>query len=614
MALTDVQLLLENILKAVYGRDVRQSIHDAIKQCYYDGKAGAYDLEARDRAAAAEARMDTFTQLAEGSTTGDAELIDIRVGLDGTTYANAGTSVREQIRNTRVIEVCAEEPTRDNTVMWINEDEDASFDVPEVKDYETSLVDTWSSKKIASKIEEVYNAAFYIPEVNNLYNPALQTPETISPHYYVDGYPYSSPQFDGAYNATALIEIEPNTQYTIGLVPAWDDAVLPWYQASFGLFYYDADEKYIGRLKESEGTFVTPINAKYIRFNYAMAAGIKLDILNDRCMLVKGDTLPSKFTPYVGPISVKERLNGVTGMRIAYRVEEDAILLSTKYTNDKDIQFSLKRKGGNNLFDFDRVYLLNNTSTIPVIHTTTADNPVFIAGGGDWHSPFKVEAVNNIDGDQTDKNYFTGGNHQYNNSGTGSTPTASSVSLEFIADGISLTAGDSGYARTIEMVWINNVQGRNTTKADGSGRAILQERHRMIFDGYEFESLAELIPLEDVILYSWYGFQCFVDPYEHIQYLDGTNRHPKDVSEYSESGDAVTSKMRLYNSTGDSCEIEVDTAFDMGKRAYFSGTNSMFLSDYGKCYTNIANKGTELKADCVYSARGKYRFKSALAR
>lgn len=118
--MADVQALLKSILAAVHGKDVRQSIHDAIKQCYYDGKAGGNDLEARDRAAAAEARMDTFTKLGEGSTAGDAELRDIRVGLDGTVYATAGTAVREQVRATRVIEVGANEPTRDNTVMWLN--------------------------------------------------------------------------------------------------------------------------------------------------------------------------------------------------------------------------------------------------------------------------------------------------------------------------------------------------------------------------------------------------------------------------------------------------------------------------------------------------------------
>ena len=44
-----------------------------------------------------EARMNTFASLQDGSTTGDAEIADIRVGYDGKTYPTAGEAVRGQV-------------------------------------------------------------------------------------------------------------------------------------------------------------------------------------------------------------------------------------------------------------------------------------------------------------------------------------------------------------------------------------------------------------------------------------------------------------------------------------------------------------------------------------
>lgn len=62
----------------------------------------ANETSARETAESAlSARMDSFTSLPSGSTSGDAELQDIRVGSNGVTYSSAGTSVREQIKDVK---------------------------------------------------------------------------------------------------------------------------------------------------------------------------------------------------------------------------------------------------------------------------------------------------------------------------------------------------------------------------------------------------------------------------------------------------------------------------------------------------------------------------------
>lgn len=116
---------LKQIKAARYGKDVREAIYNSIHQCYEDGKAGTVDLIARESIEENQteisklknqvqisetgisenknnidllkARMDTFTSLPAGSTSGDAALNDIKIGYDGTEYPTPGNAVRGQV-------------------------------------------------------------------------------------------------------------------------------------------------------------------------------------------------------------------------------------------------------------------------------------------------------------------------------------------------------------------------------------------------------------------------------------------------------------------------------------------------------------------------------------
>jgi len=72
------------------------------------------------------ARMDTFTNLPSGSTSGDAELQDIRVKADGTTATTAGNAVREQVSELK------NHLSMDTENLWKNDSE--------ISDTETGFV------------------------------------------------------------------------------------------------------------------------------------------------------------------------------------------------------------------------------------------------------------------------------------------------------------------------------------------------------------------------------------------------------------------------------------------------------------------------------------------
>ena len=115
--MASIQEYLDLIKNAIYGKDVRQAIHDGIQQCYYDGQAGAIDLSARQRLDTDEANITSLTSrmstaendinvldsrvdqivAPSGEAPSAAEVSDARVGADGTTYTSLGDAVRGQV-------------------------------------------------------------------------------------------------------------------------------------------------------------------------------------------------------------------------------------------------------------------------------------------------------------------------------------------------------------------------------------------------------------------------------------------------------------------------------------------------------------------------------------
>ena len=82
---------------------------------------GDYESYWQNQIEVERARIDQFTKLEEGSTTGDAELMDLRVGADGETYENAGEAVRTQIKKLdSLAESGAGTGMTEETIIYIN--------------------------------------------------------------------------------------------------------------------------------------------------------------------------------------------------------------------------------------------------------------------------------------------------------------------------------------------------------------------------------------------------------------------------------------------------------------------------------------------------------------
>ena len=297
---------------------------------------------------------------------------------------------------------------------------------------------------------------------------------------------------------------------------------------------------------------------------------------------------------------------------IEYKFSGDDLLLAYGYNNTHDAVVVLNEGRANELFDFSDLKLKPKDVSLEGLET--ADLTSVWHSGTDMHGPFEFLAVNNPDGyhdDSTDPGW-TGGIHTVTIDGN-TIKTAKTKYLHFFADGKPVTDG-YGRCTKFEIRWANEVQAYNCVKADGTGRTSLIEYHDMICDGVRFNEKVRITPTEDIKMQLWYGFQGvgFGSVYTSIMFIDGTNRLVYSTTDGRTSGNNVTSGIKGI-STDHEVEIMVDTNTDLGKRAYYEGTEGAFsIASTGKAYFNIIRKfGSAqvlMEENTNYYLNGSYRF------
>ena len=501
--------------------------------------------------ATTNARIDTFTALTEGSTTGDAELADGR-SVNGKTYTNIGGAIRA-----------------------LSSGDALGINIINTKHLDADLQGLCDYIDLGLTLQQGYIEVGSNTITENAGYQTLRCPCKEGEKYSVDG-------------------------YVVGTTKALVN-------------FYNANGSYVNRLEKVDGAtyknykFTVPsgVASFSVTSRSTGTGGFSPVIRKLKAYSVE------KQKEYV-TTSIKNiypNLYTVYAKRYTYN-SETYIKVMFHYTDTLDMIILFKNCGQSSLLQLYNIYTCSREGTFGDFTKTAT---IIKTSYSDWVGPFKVLATNNIDGDSLDNITLTGGWNGYNGDQTGS-KTATLESINAYVDNKELLNDSTLGGYEFKLIVKNLIQASNTKKSDGTGRNVLRETITYIIKGDgKIEVSNKIEALEDITIKEYYGIQVdnagkYIDS---IIYLNDISKKV-DFTSYNSYG-IKNNPCRRYIGVGGTDYVTAYVEDEgLGRFNYVAeNTATAWNSNYKKSYFNLVRdidlvltegQGTYWKGGYIFSS------------
>lgn len=349
--------------------------------------------------------------------------------------------------------------------------------------------------------------------------------------------------------------------------------------------------------------------------------------------MIPDDAASFSVTSYLGTPTV-DKLMPITSQAITSQIDISipynmfvrwngtTVEVLSKYNNTTDLMITIEKTAVNKLPQISHTYTLPNKCP-HVKNDFNREKTILNSVTTDYVGPYKnAKAKQNIDGDGGTKLEWTGGWHNYGGSaGNSGGITARNSVYELYVDNVLVSQDDKARgANEVKILVVNLIQGANTAKADGSGRAIIEERVIYKIVGGRLDVDVEIKCLEELTIDYYCGLQAelkakygsgihFVGDSEQVVPIIGHNWQRQLSSGNKGVSDCYT--VQAWNGT-DLFEVYLDSTFGLGCLRYNPNTKIVHVAEKNsKVYFNLIVKEKLFKSGQVLNWRGGYRFYSA---